>query len=108
MFFNLLHVVLNCINELAGFYRLIAALQGLFLESPENFSDSRFARRIREICENRPFPRHFFTILEGFVLFNPLRTNFGACGKLTIGLTLNLRKVLCKSLRLREYKTYIE
>ena len=65
MFFNLLHVILNCINELAGFYRLIAALQGLFLESPENFSDSRFARGIREICENRPFPRHFLTILGG-------------------------------------------
>ena len=38
---------------------------GLFLESPENFSDSRFARGIREICENRSVPGHFLTILAG-------------------------------------------
>ena len=37
--------------------------------------DSRFARGIREICENRSVPRHFLTILQGFLLFNPLRTN---------------------------------
>ena len=51
---------------------------GLFLESPENFSDSRFARGIREICENRSVPRHFLTILAGFILFNGIRANFGA------------------------------
>ena len=67
---------------------------GLFLESPENFSDSRFARGIREICENRSVPRQLLTILAGFILFNPLRTNFGACDNLTTGLTLDLRKVL--------------
>ena len=77
---------------------------GLFLENPENFSDSGFARGIREICENRSVPRHFLTILAGFILFNPLWANFGACDKLTTGLTLDLRKVLCKSLLLREYK----
>ena len=77
---------------------------GLLLESPEKFSDSRFARRIREICENRSVPRHFLTILAGFILFNPLRASFGACDKLTTGLTLDLRKVLCQSLLLREYK----
>ena len=65
-------------------------------------SDSRFARRIREIYENRSDPRHFLTILAGFLLFNPLRTNFGACDKFTTGLTLDLRKVLCKSLPLQE------
>ena len=54
---------------------------GLFLESPENFSDSRFARGIRESCENRSVPRHFLRILAGFILFNPLRANFGACDK---------------------------
>ena len=62
--------------------------RGLFLESPENFSDSRFARGIPEICKNRSVPRHFLTILAGFILFNPLRPNFGACDKLTTGLTL--------------------
>ena len=77
---------------------------GLFLESPENFSDARFARRIREICDNRSVPRYFLTILAGFILFNPLRANFGACDKLTAGLTLDLRKVLCTSLLQREYK----
>ena len=41
---------------------------GLFLESPENFSDSRFSRGIREICENPSVPRHFLTILVGFIL----------------------------------------
>ena len=41
----------------------------------------------------------FLTILAEFVLFNSLRTNFGACIKLTSGLTLD-----CKSLLLREYK----
>ena len=51
---------------------------GLFLESPKNFSDSRFARGIREICENRSVPRHFLTILAGFILFKRLRANFGA------------------------------
>ena len=70
---------------------------GLFLESPENFSDSRFARGIREICENRSVPRHFLTILAELILLNPLRTNFGACDDITTGLTLDLRKVLCKS-----------
>ena len=64
-----------------------------FLESPENFSDSRFARGIREICENRSVPRHFLTILAGFILFNRIRANLGH----------DLRKV-CKSLLLREYK----
>ena len=63
--------------------------------------DSCFAGGIREICENRFVPRHFHTILAGFILFNP---NFGACDKLTTGLTLDLRKVLGKSLQLREYK----
>ena len=77
---------------------------GLFLESPEDFWESRFARGIREICENRSVPRHFLTILAGFILFNPHRANFGACDKLTTGLTLDLCKVLCKSLPLREYK----
>ena len=76
----------------------------LFLKSPENFSESCFACRIREICENRSVPSHFLTILAGFILFNPLRANFGACGKLTTDLTLDLRKVLCMSLLLREYK----
>ena len=68
---------------------------GLFLASAKNFSDLRFAARgIREICENRSVPRHFLTILAGFILFNPLRANFGACDKLTTGLTLDLRKIL--------------
>ena len=61
--------------------------------------DSRFARGIREICENRSVPRHFLTILAEFVLFISLRTNFGACNKLTTGLTLD-----STSLLLREYK----
>ena len=52
---------------------------GLLLESPENFSDSRFARGIREIGENRSVPRHFLTILTGFIPLNPDRENFGAC-----------------------------
>ena len=77
---------------------------GLFLDSPENFSDSRFAREHEKFCENRSVPRYFLTILAGFILFNPLRANFGACDKLTTVLTLDLRKVLCKSLLLREYK----
>ena len=46
--------------------------------------------------ENRLVPRHLHTILAGFILFNP---NFGAC---------DLRKVLCKSLQLKEYKRQIE
>ena len=54
--------------------------------------DSRFARGIRSV------PRHFLTILAGFLLFNCLRTNFGARNKLTTGLTLD-----CESLLLREY-----
>ena len=55
--------------------------------------DSRFALGIREICENRSVPRHFpTTFIAGFVLFNSLRTNFGACNMLTTGLTLD-----CKS-----------
>jgi len=29
--------------------------------------ESRLARGIREICENRSVPRHFLTILPGFV-----------------------------------------
>ena len=61
--------------------------------------DSSFTLRIREICENRSAPRHFLTILAGFVLFNSLRTNFSACNKLMTGLTLD-----CKSLLLEEYK----
>ena len=69
-------------------------------------SDSRFARRIREIYENRSDPRHFLTIIAGFLLFNPLRgplrTNFDACDKFPTGLTLDLRIVLCKSLPLQE------
>ena len=58
--------------------------------------DSRFARRIREIYETvgELFCSQTFTILAGFVLFNPLWTNFGACDKLTTGLTLDLRKVI--------------
>jgi len=32
-------------------------------------------------------PRHFLTTFVGFVLFNLLRTNFGACDKFTTGLT---------------------
>ena len=45
--------------------------------------DSRFTRGTREICENRS---HDFS---GFVLFNPLRTNFGACNKFTTGQTVD-------------------
>ena len=56
----------------------------------ENFSDSRFPCGIREICENRSVPRHFLTILAGFILCNPLRVNFGACDKLTTGLARDL------------------
>ena len=39
--------------------------------------------------------------LAGFILFNPLRNNFGACDKFMTGLALDLRKVLCESLLLR-------
>ena len=63
--------------------------------------DSRFARRIRKIYENRSVPRHFLTILPGFVLLNFLRTNFGACDKFTTGLTLDLSYV---KLLLKEYE----
>ena len=59
-------------------------------------------RAIREIYENPSVPRHFLTVLAGFILFNLLRNNFGACDKFTTGLTLDLRKVLCESLLLRE------
>ena len=61
-------------------------------------------RGIREICENPSVPRHFLTVLAGFILFKPLRNNFGARDKFTTGLTLDLRKVLYESLLLREYK----
>ena len=54
--------------------------------------DSRFARGIREICGNRSVPMYVLTILVGFVLFNPLRTNFCACKKFTTGLTLDYVK----------------
>ena len=68
---------LKCIKlvDCLGFFYPVA----FFLESPENFSDSRFARGIREICENRSvLPRHFLTILAGFILFNRIRANFCA------------------------------
>ena len=65
-------------------------------------SDSRFACRIREMCENRFVSKQFLTILAGFILFNSLRPNLGACNKLTTGQTLDLCKVLFKSLLLRE------
>ena len=56
------------------------------------------------MCENASVPRHFLTVLAGFILFKPLGNNFDACDKFTTGLTLDLRKVLCESLLLREYK----
>ena len=54
--------------------------------------DSRFAHGIQEICENRSVLRPFLTILAGFVPFNPLRTNFGACNRFMTGITLSYVK----------------
>ena len=50
------------------------------------------AMSMREICENSSVPRHFLTIERGLYVFNPLRTNFGACDKFTTGRTVDLRR----------------
>ena len=70
-------------------FKTNAIAQSFIQLSYNSKGDLRFARGIREICENRSVPRHFLAILAGFVLLNPLRTNFGACKKLTTGLTLD-------------------
>ena len=88
-------------EPLGSSFKTNAIVQSFIQLSYNSKSDSRFARGIREICENRFVPRHFLTILAGFVLFNPLRTNFGACNKLTTGLTLDYVKFFV-SLLLRQ------
>ena len=78
-----------------------------FIQLSYNYAvrgDSRFAHGIRETCENCSIPRHFLTILVGFILFNSLRTIFGSCNKLTTGLTLDYIKFFlyyCGSIKYR-------
>ena len=84
----------------------------LFLESPENlYTNWTYLRELPSrrtpsyihsyschsslkvtrvlLAELEKFVRIVHTILAGFVLFHPLRTNFGACNKFTTGLTVD-------------------
>ena len=74
-----------------------------FLKVPKAFRTHVLLAEFEKFVRIVLFPGTF-TILAGFMLFNSHRANFGACDKFTTGLTLDLRKVFCKSLLLREYK----